>query len=128
MDDDDESADRALHDRGRPRRPCHVRSGWDNKYVYGFTWMGRPIIQLPEDIVRIQEVIYRLQPDVIVETGVAHGGSLLFYASLCQLIGKGRVIGIEIDLRPTNRAAIESHPLSRFISLVEGNSIDPATV
>jgi cephalosporin hydroxylase len=105
-----------------------LRSGWDNKYVYGFTWLGRPIIQLPEDMIRIQEVIYRLQPDVIIETGVAHGGSLLFYASLCQLMGKGRVIGIEIDLRPSNRTAIESHSLFRFVSLIEGNSIDPATI
>src|SRR2546426_618407 len=105
-----------------------LRAGWDNKYVYGFTWLGRPIIQLPEDMIRIQEVIYRLQPDVIIETGVAHGGSLLFYASLCQLMGKGRVIGIEIDLRPSNRTAIESHSLFRFVSLIEGNSIDPTTI
>ena len=105
-----------------------LRSGWDNKYVYTFTWLGRPIIQLPEDMIRIQEIIYRLRPDIIVETGIAHGGSLLFYASLCQLMGKGRVIGIEIDLRPPNRAAIESHSLFRFVSLIEGNSIDPTTI
>ena len=59
-----------------------IRSGWDTKYVYGFSWLGRPIIQLPEDMIRIQEVIYDVKPDVIVETGVAHGGSLIFYASL----------------------------------------------
>ena len=67
-----------------------LRCGWDVKYVYGFTWMGRPIIQLPEDMIRIQEVIWRLRPDVIVETGVAHGGSLVFYAGLLNALGRGR--------------------------------------
>jgi len=101
-----------------------IRSGWDTKYVYGFSWLGRPVIQLPEDMLRIQEVIYGIKPDVIVETGVAHGGSLIFYASLCTAIGKGRVIGIDIEIRPQNRAAIEEHRLSPLISLVEGSSID----
>src|SRR5262249_32218738 len=64
-----------------------LRTGWDTKYVYSFTWLGRPIIQLPEDVIRLQEIIYRLKPDVIVETGIAHGGGLIFYASLCRLIG-----------------------------------------
>src|SRR6266480_2325826 len=105
-----------------------LRLGWDVKYVYSFTWLGRPIIQLPEDMIRIQEVIYRLRPDVIVETGVAHGGSLIFYASLCHLIGKGRVIGVDIDIRSHNRAAIEAHPLSSLITLVEGDSVAPATI
>ena len=67
-----------------------LRCGWDVKYVYGFTWMGRPVIQLPEDMIRIQEVIWDLRPDVIVETGVAHGGSLIFYASLFEAMGHGR--------------------------------------
>ncbi|HEY2894168.1 MAG TPA: CmcI family methyltransferase, partial [Pirellulales bacterium] len=71
-----------------------LRCGWDTKYVYSFSWFGRPIIQLPEDLIRIQEVIYRVQPDVIIETGIAHGGSLVFYASLCKAMGRGRVIGI----------------------------------
>jgi cephalosporin hydroxylase len=105
-----------------------LRAGWDNKYVYTFTWLGRPIIQLPEDMVRLQEVIYSLRPDVIVETGVAHGGSLVYYASLCQVMGQGRVIGIDIEIRPHNRTAIEAHPLSSLITLVEGSSIDTATV
>jgi cephalosporin hydroxylase len=105
-----------------------LRSGWDNKYVYGFTWMGRPIIQLPEDMIRIQEVIYRVKPDVVIETGVAHGGSLIFYASLFKAMGKGRVIGIDIEIRPHNRKAIESHDLFEYITLVEGSSIDPAIV
>lgn len=101
-----------------------LRAGWDTKYVYGFSWLGRPVIQLPEDMLRIQEVIYDIKPDVIVETGVAHGGSLIFYSSLCAAIGKGRVIGIDIEIRPHNRAAIEEHRLSPLISLVEGSSID----
>src|SRR5690606_19131155 len=100
----------------------------DNKYVYGFSWMGRPIIQLPEDMIRIQEVVYRLKPDVIVETGVAHGGSLIFYASLCKAMERGRVIGIDIEIRPHNRKAIEAHELAGFITLVEGSSTDPAIV
>lgn len=101
-----------------------LRSGWDNKHVYSFTWLGRPIIQLPEDMIRIQEVIYRIKPDVIIETGVAHGGSLVFYASLCKLMGKGRVIGIDIEIRPHNRKAIKEHELFEYITLVEGNSVD----
>lgn len=105
-----------------------LRCGWDTKYVYGFSWLGRPVIQLPEDMLRIQEVIYDIKPDVILETGVAHGGSLIFYASLCTAIGKGRVIGIDIEIRPHNRAAIEEHRLSPLISLVEGSSIDVDTV
>mgnify|MGYP001259031075 CR=1 FL=1 len=101
-----------------------LRSGWDAKYVYSFSWMGRPIIQLPEDMVRTQEVIYDLQPDVIIETGVAHGGSLIFYASLCKAMGKGRIIGIDIEIRPHNRKAIEEHLLFPYITLIEGSSID----
>jgi cephalosporin hydroxylase len=80
------------------------------------------VIQLPEDMIRIQELIYEIQPDVIVETGVAHGGSLIFYAGLCAAMGKGRVIGIDIEIRPHNREAIEAHRLSPMIQLVEGSS------
>lgn len=105
-----------------------LRSGWDTKYVYSFTWMGRPIIQLPEDMMRVQEVIYRVKPDVIIETGVAHGGSLVFYATLCKAMGRGRVIGIDIEIRPHNRKAIEEHELFEYITLVEGNSIDELIV
>jgi len=105
-----------------------LRVGWDTKYVYGFSWLGRPIIQLPEDMIRIQEVIYQIQPDVIVETGIAHGGSLVFYASLCTAIGKGRVIGVDVEIRPHNRKAIEDHRLSPMITLIEGSSSDPSTV
>jgi cephalosporin hydroxylase len=105
-----------------------LRAGWDNKHVYSFTWLGRPIIQLPEDMIRLQEVIYSVQPDVIIETGVAHGGSLIFYASLCKAMNKGRVVGIDIEIRPQNRQAIESHPLFSYIELIEGSSIDATTV
>ena len=105
-----------------------VKVGWDLKYVYQFSWLGRPIIQMPEDMVRVQEVIYRLRPDVIIETGVAHGGSLVFYASLCKAMGRGRVVGIDIEIRPHNRDAIEAHPLAGYITLIEGSSTDAETL
>ena len=105
-----------------------LRAGWDNKYVYSFTWLGRPIIQLPDDMFRIQEAIYSLQPDVIIETGVAHGGSLIFYASICKALARGRVIGIDIEIREHNRRAIEAHPLFPYIKLIEGSSIEPSVV
>lgn len=105
-----------------------VKVGWNQRYSYTFSWMGRPIIQLPEDMIRTQEVIHRVQPDVIIETGVAHGGSLIYYASLCKALGRGRVIGIDIEIRPHNRQAIESHPLASYITLIEGSSTDPEVV
>lgn len=101
-----------------------IRSGWDTKYVYSFAWMGRPVIQLPEDMIRIQEVIFDIKPDVIIETGIAHGGSLIFYASLCKAMEKGKIVGVDIEIRPHNREAIESHFLSPYISMIEGSSID----
>lgn len=105
-----------------------LRVGWDAKHVYTFTWMGRPIIQLPEDMVRLQEVIWTLKPDVVIETGVAHGGSLIYYASLFEAMGRGRVIGIEIEIRAHNRTAIEAHPMFGRIELVEGSSTAPEIV
>ena len=105
-----------------------VKVGWDQGYSYTFSWMGRPVIQLPEDMIRIQEVIWRLAPDVVIETGVAHGGSLVFYAGLLAALGKGRVIGVDVEIRPHNRAAIEAHPMSGRIQLVEGSSTAPETV
>jgi cephalosporin hydroxylase len=105
-----------------------TKVGWNQKHPYGFSWLGRPIIQLPSDLVRVQEVIHRVQPDVIVETGVAHGGSLVFYASLCKALGRGRIIGIDVEIRPGNRAAIESHALASLITLVDGDSVSPAVV
>lgn len=105
-----------------------LRAGWDTKYVYSFAWFGRPVIQLPEDMIRIQELIWELKPDVIVETGVAHGGSLVFYATLFKAMEKGRVIGVELSLRDHNRAAINAHPLANLISIVDGSSTAPETV
>src|SRR5262249_43647098 len=105
-----------------------LRCGWDAKHVYSFTWLGRPGIQLPEDMIRLQEVICQVQPDVIVETGVAHGGSLGFYAGLCRCVGKGRVVGIDVHVRPHNRRAIEEHALAALITLVEGSSTDASVV
>ena len=103
-----------------------LRVGWNQKYQYTFSWMGRPIIQLPEDMMRAQEVIYRLRPDVIIETGVAHGGSIVFYASLCRAMGNGRVLGNDIEIRQHNRKAIEAHELASYITLIEGDSTDAA--
>ena len=105
-----------------------VRIGWNEKYQYSFSWMGRPIIQLPEDMIRMQEVIWEVKPDVIIETGVAHGGSLIYYSSLCKAMDKGRVIGIDIEIRPHNREAIESHPLFDRIDLIEGSSTAPEII
>jgi cephalosporin hydroxylase len=105
-----------------------LKVGWNEKYTYTFSWMGRPIIQLPDDMIRTQEVIYRVRPDVIVETGVAHGGALVFYASLCKAMGRGRVVGVDIEIRPHNRAAIEHHELSSYITLIEGDSVATGTV
>ncbi len=105
-----------------------LKIGWNQKYPYTFSWMGRPIVQLPEDMIRVQEVIYRVRPDVIIETGVAHGGSLIYYASLCTAMGAGRVIGIDIQIRPQNRQAIEGHELGHLIRLIEGSSTAPEVV
>src|SRR5437879_3266395 len=99
-----------------------LKIGWNQKYPYTFSWLGRPIVQLPEDMIRVQEVIYRVRPDVIIETGVAHGGSLIYYASLCKVMGRGRVIGIDIEIRPHNRRAIETHEMNEMITLIEGSS------
>ena len=106
-----------------------LKMSWNQKYSYTFTWMGRPIIQHPEDTVRLQEIIYFLKPDLIIETGVAHGGSLIYYASLLKAMDHpGRVIGVDIEIRPHNRKAIESHELFRYITLIEGDSTSPAIV
>lgn len=102
----------------------YVRVGWNQKQVYSYSWMGRPVIQLPDDMVRTQEVIYRLRPDLLIETGIAHGGSLIFYASLMQAMDHGRVLGIDIEIRPHNRAAIEAHEMFHRIDMIEGSSVD----
>ena len=105
-----------------------VKVGWNEKYQYSFSWMGRPIIQLPEDMIRTQEVIWRIKPDVIIETGIAHGGSLIYNASLCKAMGKGRVIGVDIEIRQHNREAIEAHPMFDLITMIEGSSTSPEIV
>ncbi|MFZ4752523.1 MAG: cephalosporin hydroxylase family protein [Chitinophagaceae bacterium] len=94
------------------------------KYSYNFTWMGRPIIQYPQDMIAMQELLWQIQPDLLVETGIAHGGSLIYYASIMELIGKGHVIGIDIDIREHNRKEIENHPMYKRITMLEGSSID----
>ena len=104
------------------------------KYSYNFSWLGRPIIQYPQDIVGMQELTSSIQPDLIIETGIAHGGSLIFYASMLELNAvcggpKGaRVLGVDIDIRAHNRQAIEAHPLFRRISMIQGSSVAPETV
>jgi len=97
----------------------------DYKYSYNFSWMGRPIIAYPQDMIAMQEIIWEVQPDIIIETGVAHGGSIVYYASLLQLIGNdGIVVGIDIDIRKHNRDLIEAHPMFTRIRLIEGSSVD----
>jgi cephalosporin hydroxylase len=95
-----------------------------SQYSYNFSWMGRPIIQYPQDMIAMQEIIWNVKPDLIIETGIAHGGSLIYYASLLQLIGKGEVLGIDIDIREHNRKEIESHPMFHRIKMIQGSSID----
>ena len=97
-------------------------------YAYLWSWLGVPIIQLPADVMATQEVIWATKPDVIIETGVARGGSVLFMASLLELIGKGKVIGVDIDIRAHNRDSIERHPMSKRVVLIEGPSTDPAVI
>jgi cephalosporin hydroxylase len=97
-------------------------------YSYLWSWMGVPIIQMPADVMATQEVIWDTKPDVIIETGVARGGSVLFMASLLEMIGKGKVIGVDIDIRAHNRESIETHPMSKRVVLIEGGSVDEDTV
>lgn len=94
------------------------------KYSYNFSWMGRPIIQYPQDIIAMQEIIWNVRPDLIIETGIAHGGSLIFYASMLELLGKGKVLGIDIDIREHNRREIEKHPMFKRITIIEGSSVE----
>jgi len=94
------------------------------EYSYHFSWLGRPIIQYPQDILAIQEIIWKTKPDLIIETGIAHGGSLILSASMLELIGKGEVLGIDIDIRKHNKQEIEKHPMFKRITMIEGSSID----
>ena len=96
-----------------------------HKYTYNFTWLGRPVIQFPQDLAALQEIIWSTRPDLIIETGIAHGGSLIFHASILHLLGnKGRVLGVDIDIRDHNRAEIETHPLFERIDMIQGSSIE----
>ena len=98
-------------------------------YSYNFTWLGRPIIQFPQDMIAIQEIIWQVNPDLIIETGIAHGGSLIFYSSMLELLGgDGKVLGIDIDIREHNRVEIEKHRMYKRINMIEGSSIDEEIV
>jgi cephalosporin hydroxylase len=111
-----------------------MRESTQPKYSYNFSWLGRPIIQYPQDIIAMQELIWDLKPDMIIETGIAHGGSLILWASLLELNAicggpqDARAVGIDIDIRAHNRTAIEAHPMFRRITMIEGSSIDPSVV
>ncbi len=105
-----------------------TRSGWQQKISYEIPWLGIPIIQTPEDILMMQELIWKVRPDVVIECGVAHGGALVLYASILELLGKGHVFGIDIEIRKYNRLALQSHPLSKRISLIEASSVEVDTV
>ena len=105
-----------------------------HKYSYHFSWLGRPVIQYPQDMIAMQEIIFEVKPDLIIETGIAHGGSLIFYASMLELLAacggnqKGTVLGIDIDIRPHNRQAIENHPMFNRIEMIEGSSVSPEII
>lgn len=99
-----------------------------HKYAYNFSWMGRPIIQTPQDMVAMQEIIWQVKPDLIIETGIAHGGSLIYYASLLEMMGgDGYVLGIDVDIREHNRVEIEKHPMFKRIKMIQGSSVDAST-
>lgn len=100
-----------------------------NKYTYRFSWMGRPIIQRPQDILAMQELIWKVKPDLIIETGIARGGSIVFYASMLELLkGDGMVVGIDIDIRAHNKQAVEDHSMAERITMIEGSSVDPDVI
>ena len=100
-----------------------VESSLD-EYSYHFSWLGRPIIQFPQDMIAVQEIIWKIKPDLIIETGIARGGSLIFSASILEIIGKGKVLGIDIDIRKHNKTEIKKHPMNKRITMIEGSSID----
>ena len=120
----------AIENMASDRKLRSLTNDWfiescNHKYSYNFAWMGRPIIQFPQDIIAMQEIIWQVKPDLIIETGIAHGGSLIFYASMLELLGgEGRVLGIDIDIREHNRIEIEKHPMFKRITMIEGSSID----
>ncbi|MBI4059483.1 class I SAM-dependent methyltransferase [Candidatus Giovannonibacteria bacterium] len=101
-----------------------IRAAWENKLDYEVNWLGMTIIQNPYDMILMQELIFDVRPDLIIETGIAHGGSLIYYASLMEMLGKGRVIGVDIDIRSHNRRLIEKHPMYKRIEMIQGGSTD----
>ena len=127
-----------VSEQGRDNVLMRLSRSWmdranSQKYSYHFEWMGRPIIQYPQDMIAMQEIIWQVKPDLIVETGIAHGGSLIFSAGMLELIAvcdgyEGEVLGIDIEIRPHNRKAIEEHPLFRRISMIEGSSTAPEVI
>jgi cephalosporin hydroxylase len=128
-----------LDENGRNRElqasaAAFLKDSTEPKYSYNFSWMGRPIIQYPQDIVAMQELIWTVQPELIIETGIAHGGSLIFSASMLELNAAcggpkdARVVGIDIDIRAHNRAAVEAHPMFRRITMIQGSSVAPDVV
>jgi len=123
-------AARLAEDRDLLHRAANVQiDAAAHNYTYLWSWLGLPIVQLPPDVVALQEIIWETKPDVVVETGVARGGSLVFFASILQMLGgDGIVVGVDIDIRAHNRESIERHPLAHRIRLIEGSSVDDATV
>jgi cephalosporin hydroxylase len=106
-----------------------VLRGCRHRYPYNFTWMGVPVIQFPQDLIALQEIVVKVAPEVIIETGVAHGGGTIFLASMLELLGGDRrVIAIDVEVRPHNRAVIETHAMARRITLIEGSSVEPAVI
>ena len=105
-----------------------MRVGWALGSYYTFTWAGQPLLQLPEDVLRLQEVLFEIEPEVIVETGVCGGGSLLLHATICEAIGKGRVIGIDIQIPEATRAGVMSHRLGHRVTMIEADSAAPETL
>lgn len=123
----------ALNDELKANAHEFMKASIEPKYSYNFSWLGRPIIQYPQDMIAMQEIIWEVKPDLIIETGIAHGGSLIFYASILELIAtctgvEGEVLGVDIDIRQHNRKAIEEHPMYKRISMIQGSSIDPEIV
>ena len=142
MDDHKEfkqNCDKEILEQGRDEKLKLLTRDWFNNatkhnYSYHFEWLGRPIIQYPQDIVGTQQLLWQIKPDLIIETGIARGGSLIFYASILELIAQcggsndARVLGIDIDIRAHNKDAILAHPMSKRIEMIEGSSIDGSIV
>lgn len=124
----------AIEEMAKDKEMKDLSSEWmkfntKHKYVYNFKWMGVPIIQLPNDIIAIQELIWEVKPDLIIETGIAHGGSIIYSASMLELIGgKGQVLGIDIDIREHNLKRIKEHPMYKRIKMIEGSSVEEETL